>query len=103
MCRRSAARRRLPSSRITRNKRSFSSTTGIVMRIPHHGNHEPALAAGIEDAEVYQIESKQPMKTQPFHIDLTQRPPRSFRVRLGNYVILARMLDNGRATLAQKN
>jgi hypothetical protein len=36
-------------------------------------------------------------------IDLTERPPRSFRVRLGNYVILARMLDKGRATLAKKN
>jgi hypothetical protein len=36
-------------------------------------------------------------------IDLTARPPRSFRVRLGNYVILARMLDKGRATLAKKN
>jgi hypothetical protein len=35
--------------------------------------------------------------------DLTQRPPRSFRVRLGGYVILARMLDKGRATLARKN
>jgi hypothetical protein len=43
------------------------------------------------------------MKTQPFYIDQTQRPPRSFRVRLGNYVILARMLDKGRATLAGKN
>ena len=43
------------------------------------------------------------MKTQHFFIDLTQRPPRSFRVRLGNYVILARMLDKGRATLARKN
>jgi len=43
------------------------------------------------------------MKTQHFYIDLTQRPPRSFRVRLGNYVILARMLDKGRATLARKN
>src|SRR6202011_3833856 len=43
------------------------------------------------------------MKTQHFYIDLTQRPPRSFRVRLGNYVILARMLDKGRATLAGKN
>ena len=30
-------------------------------------------------------------------------PPRSFRVRLGNFVIMARMLDKGRATLAQKN
>ena len=43
------------------------------------------------------------MKTQTSFIDLTERPPRSFRVRLGNYVILARMLDKGRATLARKN
>ena len=43
------------------------------------------------------------MKTQTSFIDLTERPPRSFRVRLGNYVILARMLDKGRATLAGKN
>lgn len=43
------------------------------------------------------------MKTSNFFTDLTQRPPRSFRVRLGNYVILARMLDKGRATLAKKN
>jgi hypothetical protein len=43
------------------------------------------------------------MKTQVPFIDLTERPPRSFRVRLGNYVILARMLDKGRATLANKN
>jgi hypothetical protein len=43
------------------------------------------------------------MKTQHYFIDLTQRPPRSFRVRLGNYVVLARMLDKGRATLAGKD
>ena len=43
------------------------------------------------------------MKTQHYFIDLTQRPPRSFRVRLGNYVVLARLLDKGRATLAKKN
>jgi hypothetical protein len=43
------------------------------------------------------------MKTQISFTDLTQRPPRSFRVRLGNYVILARMLDKGRASLAKKN
>jgi len=43
------------------------------------------------------------MKTQPSFIDLTQRPPRSFRVRLGGFVILARMLDKGRATLSKKN
>ena len=35
--------------------------------------------------------------------DLTQRPPRSMRVRLGGLAILARMLDKGRATLAKKN
>src|SRR5438067_10525838 len=35
--------------------------------------------------------------------DLTKRPPRSPRVRLGGYVILARMLDKGRATIAGKN
>lgn len=35
--------------------------------------------------------------------DLTQRPPRSPRTRLGGYVILPRMLDKGRATLAGKN
>ena len=32
--------------------------------------------------------------------DLTKRPPRSPRVRLGGYVILPRMLDKGRALLA---
>ncbi len=36
-------------------------------------------------------------------VDLTQRPPRSPRVRLGGYVILPRMLDKGRATVAGKN
>ena len=35
--------------------------------------------------------------------DLTQRPPRSPRVRLGGYVILPRMLDKGRATITGKN
>jgi Domain of unknown function (DUF5069) len=43
------------------------------------------------------------MKTKTSYTDLTERPPRSFHVRLGNYVILARMLDKGRATLAAKN
>jgi len=32
--------------------------------------------------------------------DLTQRPPRSPRVRLGGYVLLARIFDKGRADLA---
>ena len=35
--------------------------------------------------------------------DLTQRPPRALRQRLGGYVILPRMLDKGRATLAKTN
>ena len=34
--------------------------------------------------------------------DLTQRPPRSTRTRLGGYVLLPRMLDKGRAELAGK-
>ena len=34
--------------------------------------------------------------------DLTQHPPRSFRVRLGGYVHLARLLDKARAVLAGK-
>jgi hypothetical protein len=36
-------------------------------------------------------------------VDLTKQAPRSPRVRLGGYVILPRMLDKGRATLAGKN
>jgi hypothetical protein len=44
------------------------------------------------------------MKTKKLNApDLTQRPPRSARVRLGGYAILARCLDKGRATLAGKN
>lgn len=35
-------------------------------------------------------------------VDLTKRPPRSPRVRLGGYVILPRMLDKGRAAIAGK-
>jgi hypothetical protein len=36
-------------------------------------------------------------------LDLTKRPPRSPRVRLGGYAILPRMLDKGRATIAGTN
>lgn len=36
-------------------------------------------------------------------IDLTLRPPRSARVRLGGFVLLPRMLDKCRAELAGKN
>ena len=35
--------------------------------------------------------------------DLTKRPPRSPRVRLGGFVVLPRMLDKSRATIAGKN
>ena len=35
-------------------------------------------------------------------LDLTQRPPRSPRQRLGGYAILPRALDKGRATIAGK-
>jgi len=36
-------------------------------------------------------------------MDLTTRPPRSPRTRLGGFVILPRMLDKGRAQLEGKN
>jgi hypothetical protein len=35
--------------------------------------------------------------------DLTQRPPRSPRCRIGGYALLPRMLDKGRATVNGKN
>ena len=35
-------------------------------------------------------------------LDLTQRPPRSPRVRLGGFVLLPRMIDKGRATVNGK-
>lgn len=38
-----------------------------------------------------------------FNFDLTQRAPRSPRVRLGGYVILPRVLDKCRALLVGKN
>lgn len=42
------------------------------------------------------------MSTTNSITDLTQRPPRSPRVRLGGYVLLPRILDKGRAALADK-
>ncbi len=38
-----------------------------------------------------------------FALDLTTRPPRSPRSRLGGYALLPRMLDKGRATIVGKN
>jgi hypothetical protein len=42
------------------------------------------------------------MSTQVPSLDLTQRPPRSPRVRIGGFVILARAIDKGRAQVAGK-
>jgi hypothetical protein len=50
------------------------------------------------------MKQNQTKTIMPLHTpDLTKCPPRSPRVRLGGYVILPRMLDKGRATLAGKN
>jgi Domain of unknown function (DUF5069) len=46
---------------------------------------------------------KSAMNTPIAHTDLTQRPPRSMRSRLGGFVLLPRILDKGRAKLAGKN
>ena len=43
------------------------------------------------------------MSTSLHAPDLTQRPPRSPRSRLGGYALLPRMLDKCRATIAGKN
>ena len=58
MRRRSAARRRLPSSRTTKNKRSCSSTIKTVMQIVHHCNHKPALATRLEKAQVRNMDNE---------------------------------------------
>jgi hypothetical protein len=42
------------------------------------------------------------MSPSNFAVDLTQRSPRSPRVRLGGYVLLPRILDKGRASVAGK-
>jgi Domain of unknown function (DUF5069) len=42
------------------------------------------------------------MSTTKSTTDLTQRPPRSPRVWLGGYVFLPRILDEGRALVADK-
>src|SRR5260221_5454065 len=46
---------------------------------------------------------KNAMSTPIANTDLTQHPPRSMRSRLGGFVLLPRILDKGRATLAGKN
>jgi hypothetical protein len=42
------------------------------------------------------------MNTTTSALDLTQRPPRGPRVRLGGYVLLPRIIDKARASLAGK-
>ena len=42
-------------------------------------------------------------ETKIYALDLTQRAPRSARIRLGGYAALPRMLDKGRATIIGKN
>ncbi|HEY3857431.1 MAG TPA: DUF5069 domain-containing protein [Verrucomicrobiae bacterium] len=42
------------------------------------------------------------MSTTKVTLDLTQRPPRSPRVKLGGYVLLPRIIDKGGAALAGK-
>lgn len=59
---------------------------------PTQGNHETATR-GARSARQRSINAP----------DLTKRPPRSPRARLGGYVLLPRMLDKGRATLARLN
>jgi hypothetical protein len=39
-------------------------------------------------------------RSAPASLNLTQRPPRSPRVKLGGYVMLPRIIDKGRAALA---
>jgi len=56
---------------------------------PTQGNHETATT-----------KSRKPRAESVPTLDLTKRPPRSPRTRLGGYAILPRMLDKGRATIA---
>ena len=44
-----------------------------------------------------------PKTSAMFFLDLTKQAPRGPRVRLGGFVILPRLLDKGRATIAGKN
>ena len=53
--------------------------------------------------DVSYLKKKMSANSQIEAPDLTQRPPRSPRCRLGGYVILPRMLDKGRATIMGKN
>jgi hypothetical protein len=45
-------------------------------------------------------ETPMPDDKKIFALDLTKRPPRSPRLRLGGYALLPRMLDKGRAEIA---
>ncbi|HKS37360.1 MAG TPA: DUF5069 domain-containing protein, partial [Verrucomicrobiae bacterium] len=61
-------------------------------------SHETATAA--KGSRNRDKKTVTPGAADPAAPDLTQRPPRSPRSRLGGYSLLPRMLDKGRATLA---
>jgi hypothetical protein len=69
----------------------------VVMQTSHHGNHESALAATPRRPTLAIL------KPQPFFIDLTQCPLRTFHVRLGNHEVLVPMPDKVGATFTGKN
>src|ERR1043166_7354862 len=64
---------------------------------PNHSEHAPTRT----DSKNRRNALRKP-ELEAAH-DLTQRPPRSPRSRLGGYALLPRMLDKGRATIVGKN
>jgi hypothetical protein len=58
--------------------------------LTHEGNLQPGRIRGI-------------LSLAMFYLDLTQRPPRSPRVRLGGFAILPRILDKCRALIHEEN
>lgn len=72
-----------------------------VLRHPQQSNWGKAQAVSCKTAKWMHLS---PIMAQNKNFpDLTQRPPRSPRVRLGGFVLLPRILDKGRAQLAGKN
>jgi hypothetical protein len=76
---------------------AFRKTDGKLQR-PDRVRHKAGLMG--TNSNKSDIKNSMALKNAP---DLTKQPPRSPRVRLGGYVILPRMLDKGRATIAGKN
>jgi hypothetical protein len=86
---------------ILRGKLSF----GMHLRWGEVEPHLTRLEAIVRCGSFRKItQKKTPMSTSNINAtDLTQRPPRSVRVRIGGYAGLPRMLDKGRATIVGKN